>query len=220
MLRSVANAEPLDTYGLLIASTKAIVLGAVIAICCWISILMRQPGSLSPIWIASGVLAGVLITSARSTWRSYVFAAFVGNVLARLLAADPWHVAFGRGFASSLDAVLVAYAVLHFSGDVADPAKIKRVVCTATISTIGTTTLSGAIAALVQLAFGSSSFLAVFVPWFTSHSLGMVIFATLTVIARTQGVRLLGRPGHRIDLIVSIAFTALVCLAVFAQSRY
>ena len=220
MLRSVANAEPSGTDGLLTAFVKAVALGAVIAFCCWVSILMSQPGSLSPIWIASGVLAGVLITSARNTWRSYVFAAFVGNVLARLLSADPWHVALGRGFASSLDAVMVAFAILHFAGGAADPAKVKRIVCVAAISTVVATALSGAIAALVQVAFGTSSFHAVFVPWFVSHSLGMVIFATLTVIARTQGMRLLGRPGHRIDLVASTAFTGLVCLAVFAQSRY
>ena len=48
----------------------------------------------------------------------------------------------------------------------------------------------------------------------------MVIFATLTAVARAQGMRLLGRPGQRVELALWIVATALTCYGVFAQSRY
>ena len=181
---------------------------------------MRQPGSLSPIWIASGVLAGVLITSARSNWRGLVLAALTANVLVRVFSADAWQIALGRGFASTLDAVLVAFAIIHYAGDATDPANVKRVARVAVASTVGATALSAAIAASVQASFDRSSFWSMFMTWFASHTLGMVIFATLTVVACVMGTRLLGRPGHRIELALSIVLTAVTCLAVFTQSRY
>ena len=195
-------------------------MAAVIALCCWISILTRQPGSPSTIWIASGVLAGVLMTSDRSKWRGYVLAAFVANVLVRALYGDAWYLVVGRGLASTLDALIVAFALAHYVGDVTDTARIKHVARVATSSTLVACVLSGTIAATFQAWFGGSPFGPIFAAWFASHTLGMVIFATLTGVARTLRLRLLGRPGHRIELLLSIVLTAATCFAVFAQSRY
>ena len=217
---AAVNSLQTNPVGPLASLARASALGAVVALSCWVSILTRQPGSLSPVWIASGVLAGVLITSARSTWPGYLLVAFAANVLVRVLYADTWPVALGRGFASTLDAFLVAFALVHYVGDVTNPARVKRVAYIAIASTIGATALSGAIAAGVQAGFGTSSFGSVFKPWFASHTLGMVIFATLTVVARAQRMRLLGAPGHRIELALSVVLTALTTYAVFAQSRY
>ncbi|HEV2608556.1 MAG TPA: diguanylate cyclase [Xanthomonadaceae bacterium] len=56
--------------------------------------------------------------------------------------------------------------------------------------------------------------------WFTSHSLGMVIFANLTVVMRSQGWGLLGKAGRRTELAIMTALIAAVSLGVFTQSRY
>jgi diguanylate cyclase (GGDEF)-like protein/PAS domain S-box-containing protein len=64
------------------------------------------------------------------------------------------------------------------------------------------------------------SFGLAYATWFTSHTLGMVIFATLTVVVRSQGLGLLGKVGRRTELALVVALIAVVCLGVFTQSRY
>ncbi|HTA64026.1 MAG TPA: diguanylate cyclase [Xanthomonadaceae bacterium] len=214
------KAAPADAVGRIASIAKPIGVGAVVALSCWVSILTRIPGSLSTLWIASGVLTGVLVTSPRGTWRAYVLAGLAGNLIVRFLTGDAWYLILGRGIASTLDALLVAAALVHTVGDVTQPAQVKRVARVAVTSTIGACALSGAIATAAQTSFDGAPFAPMFVAWFVSHSFGMVIFATLTVTARAQGVRLLGRPGHRIALVLWMVLTALTCFVVFAQSRY
>jgi diguanylate cyclase (GGDEF)-like protein/PAS domain S-box-containing protein len=199
-----------------------IAVGAVIALCCWLSIhFMRQPDRLSTLWVASGVLAGVLATSARSTWRASVLAAFVANVIVRACNGDAWYSVLGLGVASTLDAFLLALALVYFVGDVTDPAKATRAARMVVISALVACAVSGAIvAAVLAVAGAPASSAVVFINWLTSHTLGMVVFSTLTVVARGQGMRLLGRPEHRVGLAISIALTAITSLAVFSQSRY
>ena len=205
-----------------VSIVQPIAMGVLIAMCCWLSIhFMRQPDRLSTLWIASGVLAGVLVTSARNTWRNCMLAAFVGNVLARAANGDAWASVFGLGIASTLDAFLVALTLAHYVGDVTDPAKAKLAARMLVGSAVVACALSGAGVFAVLAGFGASaSFEAPFTTWFISHSLGMIIFATLTVIARGQGVRLLGRPERRLGLALSVSLTAITCIAVFSQSRY
>ncbi|HTD28340.1 MAG TPA: MASE1 domain-containing protein, partial [Xanthomonadaceae bacterium] len=198
----------------------AIAVCALIAVCCWVSIHTRLPGGLSTMWIASGVLAGVLLTTARTTWRDVVLAAFAGNLIARAVHGDTWYSVLGLGFASTFDSVLLALVLVHSFGDIADPLKMKRVARVGIPSAVGACALSGLIVASVLAIFGASAFVPTFAQWFPSHTLGMVVFAPLTVIARAQGVRLLGKPGHRIALALSVALTAVTCLLVFSQSSY
>ncbi len=199
---------------------KAVAVGAVIALSCWISIHTRQPGGLSTLWISSGVLVGLLLTSPRASWPASILAAFVGNAVIRASQGDALYSVIGLGIASTLDACLVALVLVHAIGDVTDPAKVSRVGRIAVACAVVVCALSGAIAASVQAGFGDAPFLSVFTTWFASHTLGMVIFGTLTVVTRAQGRRLFGKREHRRELAFTIALIAAVCLAVFHQSRY
>ncbi len=217
---SAANTTPGKAGGSLASMAKPLAVAALVMVSCWISIHTRQPGSLSTLWIASGILAGILMTSPRDAWRACVLAAFAGNLLVRAAQGDAWYSALGLAFASTLDAYLVALVLIRYVGDVTNPAHVGRVAVVAGVSAIGACALSAAIAASVHSAFGASPFGRVFATWFASHGLGMVIFATLTVVARAQGRRLLGRPGHRIEFACTILLIAAVSFAVFHQSRY
>jgi len=214
---------PADAGSQLASIAKPFAVGALIALCCWLSIhYMRQPRGLSSLWIASGVLAGVLATSPRSKWRACLLAAFAGNMIVRAINGDAWYSVLGLGFASTLDAFLVAFALTQYVGDVTDPAKAKLAARLVLGSAVAACAVSGVIVAAVLTGFDptSSSCELVFAKWFTSHTLGMVVFSTLTVIARAQGKRLLGRPERRLSLALSVALTAITCMAVFSQSRY
>ncbi|HEV2608555.1 MAG TPA: MASE1 domain-containing protein [Xanthomonadaceae bacterium] len=108
----------------LIAKTFAV--GVLVALFCWISIrFTRQPGSTPTLWIASGILTGILLTSHRRLWPGYVLAALAGNVIVRVVIGDAWHAALGLAFASIIDSVPVAVALARWVGDVTDPARLK-----------------------------------------------------------------------------------------------
>ncbi|HTD28161.1 MAG TPA: diguanylate cyclase, partial [Xanthomonadaceae bacterium] len=115
---------------------------------------------------------------------------------------------------------LVAFALVHFVGDVADPANIKRVSRVAMCSTLVASALTAALSAGFQTLFDGAAFGELFATWLASHTLGMVIFATLTVVARVQGLRVLGRNGHRLDLAVSALLVAVSSWVVFTQTHY
>lgn len=200
---------------------KAAVLMALVAVSCWLSItLTRQPGSLSTLWIASGIVCGLLLTSPRPQWPVLLAVALAANLGARFLHGDAWYSVLGLGGASTLEAWLVAALIARRVADVNDPAQVRRIFVVATLSTLVACTLSAALAAWLVAQFRALAFGPAFLLWFAAHTLGMVIFATLVVIVRGQGRRLIGRRGRRRQLALAVALTAAVAVAVFAQSRY
>jgi diguanylate cyclase (GGDEF)-like protein/PAS domain S-box-containing protein len=200
---------------------KTIAVAMLVGLCCWISIrFTREPGGTSTLWIASGILTGIVVTSARRYWLGYVIAAFAANVIVRIAMGDAWHAAVGLGFASILDTIPVLAALAYLVGDATDLARINRSARVALGSTLAASAVSALVAAWVLALKGAMSFGFAYATWFTSHTLGMVIFGTLTVVMRSQGWRLVGRVGRRVEMALVLTLLGAVCLGVFTQSRY
>ncbi len=203
------------------AIARFTVLGILVALCCWFSIhLTRQPGVGATIWIASGLLTGVLLVSPRRLWLGYTIAAVAGNLIVRAAAGDAWYLVFGLGIASNLDACLVALALAYYVKDVSDPGKIKIVGWVAVLSSLGASAVAALLAATIAFISGVWSFWPVFFNWFSAHFLGMVVFATLTVVALQGGRRLFGKPSQRMELLLTTLLIAIVCFGIFTQSRF
>ncbi len=204
----------------LVSTTKSVALGALIALCCWISITYtREPGGTSALWIAGGILTGVLITSPRSLWAGYVLAAFVGNLSVRAMHGDDWYAVLNLGFASTLEAWIVATLLMRYVGDVTKMANLNRVSRIATASAMAAGAVSALFAALLHVRFGAVSFGSAYATWFISHTLGMLIFATFAVVVRVMDKRLLGRSGQRLQFVLTMAVIGAICLTVFSQTR-
>lgn len=200
---------------------QAALLALLAAFSCWLSITFtRTPGSVSTLWIASGLLVGVLLTSPRQSWPLFLGAAFAANLLTRMLHGDPAASVIGLGGASTLDGGLAAVLIAYFAGDVTATEQVRRSALIATASTLAACALSGVLATAILAAIDPGPYLWDGLVWFAAHVIGMVLFATLTVVVRHQGRRLLGRRGRRRELALIIALNACVCLLVFAQSRY
>ncbi len=205
----------------LVPVAKMLAMSTLVALSCWISLTFtRGPSGFPALWIASGLLIGILLTSERALWLGYVFAALLGNMAVRFAVGDSLYLALGLGIAGTLEAVVVAIAVSHYVGDATNPAKLGYAGRIATGSTLLACAASAVIAAFVASESRGISFEIAWAMWFASHTLGIVIFATLTVVVRALGWRLFGRVGHRAELVVTTLLTALVTFAVFAQSRY
>lgn len=200
---------------------RMVVLGAVVAFCSWWSIAFtRGPAGLSTLWIASGVLGGVLMTSSRRLWPAYLGAAFAAFIAVNVLSASSWPVSLALSSANTLEGFLLAWFLRRYVGDVTDASRIMRVAKVGSVSAVGACMLSAMTTAWVLGASFPGSRGLLFATCFASHCLGLVIFGTLTVVSRAQGKRLLGAPGRRAELALVIVLITLTCIAVFSQTRY
>jgi len=207
-----------ETLGL---AARTLVVGSLVGGATWLAItLFRPAGSVSIIWLGSGLLAGILLTSPYRAWVAYMVAALAANLLVRVLFGDAPPIAIGRGIASTLDAVVVAYALRYFVGDVRDPANLLRVAGVAVASTLLGCAASALIAATTSAALHHAEFASTFGAWFASHTLGMVIFATLTVVLRELDTKKIGHRSGQWKFARSMGLVAATTLGVFAQQRY
>ncbi|MEP6483797.1 MAG: diguanylate cyclase [Rudaea sp.] len=215
------TSDPISTPHHFATARGAAMLALLIGSLCWVSIsYTRQVGGLSNLWMASGVLTGVLLTTQRSRWNVYIVAALAGNLAVRILLGDAPPIASILAATSTFDAAAVAFLVRHFVGDVANTSKITSIAKTATAASLAACAASALCAALAGMIFLGHEFFAPFATWFAVHSIGMVIFATLTVVARLEGKLVFGRRGKRTELFLLIGLVAATSLGVFAQSRY
>jgi len=200
---------------------KAAVLAVAVAFCCWWSIAFtRGPAGVSTLWVASGVICGTLLISARQHWGVYLAAAFAASALVNLWHGAEPGVAIALSTANMLDAGLTAILVSRYVPDLAEMQSIRRTSAIAFGSTLAACMLSALIAASVLTRANAVGFGLLYRSWLISHVLGIVIFATLTVVASVEGRRLFGVPGRRIELALTLAMIVAACFAVFSAAGY
>ena len=186
----------------------------------WISIdLTRVAGSVASIWISNGVVVGLLLFRALPRWRATIAVAFGAELAARLLHGDPVMSSLNNALANSLEILAVAGAIRLRVPDITDPSRLLALSAIATGSTLVACAVSGAIAAFSASMQGGQSFGDVWVTWYTAHVIGMVIVATLVVVARREGRFLVGRRGRQLDFAACQGVLLATCTLVFLQSR-
>ncbi len=195
-------------------------LAIVVAVSCWTSLTFtRATGSVSTLWIPSGLLCGLLLTSRAERWAKCLFVAFAANLSVRLWLDITPVSAVILAAAGTFEAWFVATCVIRYAGSATNQEKIALIGTVATISTIVGCIISGIVAAATLTFVAHAKFLQILGTWLTSHVLGMVVFATLTVVGLSQGRRLLGRRERRIEYVLTILLIASISGAVFAQTQ-
>ncbi|UHQ18951.1 diguanylate cyclase [Lysobacter sp. KIS68-7] len=195
-------------------------MAAIVGASTWISIdLTRAAGSVSTVWIVSGIVVGVLLFQPFARWPATLAAAFAAELVARILHGDPMARSFVPAIANLLEIVLIAGAIRRRVPDITDPARLFTLATTATGSTLVACGISALLVATYAAIFRDRPFVEILLTWYTAHVIGMVIVATLVVVARRERSGLLGRPGKHLDFALC-AFALLgICAAVFLQDR-
>ena len=154
------------------------------------------PAGFSMLWVPSGLLFGMLLTSPRSDWLALVVAAFLGGMAANLTRNGIGYYSFALNLCNVFDAWFAARIVRAKVADVAQLATINRTLAIAFLAVViaGATSALGATLAHLVLLHQTHELLRPFTTWFGSHALGMVIFGALTVVVRIEGLRMLGPP--------------------------
>lgn len=196
-------------------------LALAIAVTAWLSIdLTRVRGGVSAIWVSNGLLLGALMRVPRSSWPLPFALAFAVNVAVRVLHDDAWVTSVGLSAINLLETWVMATAIRRRVPDVDDPARLLALSRVGTLSAVAAcllgATLSAGLLALVE----GGDFARIWITWFSAHLLGMVIVATLVVLALHRNFPLFGLPGRRLDLLLCVLALLAVCVLVFAQHRY
>jgi diguanylate cyclase (GGDEF)-like protein/PAS domain S-box-containing protein len=172
----------------------------------------RGSGELAAAWFGNGFLTGWLLSRPTSLWRWYLPAGLLAGVLARLFSASPPLLAVALGLADIVEVLIVAVAVRWTVPNIRDPRRWAELGGVATASTLVACAVSGLLASGANVLLGEGRFLAGFVSWYAAHVVGMVIFATATLVAHREGRTLFTAPGRR----WSFAATMLLVVAVSA----
>lgn len=186
----------------------------------WASLtLSRGPGELAAVWIGNGILVGWLLSRATAQWPGYVALAFAVEFAARLATAETIAQAAPISATNVVEVLMVAGGVRRFVPNVGDPKRWISLGGIATSTTLIACVTSGLIAASIIATLHSTSFVVDFITWFAAHVVGMVIFATSTLVVHREGKGLIAAPGRRWSFVLTMLLLAVVSLAIFL-SRY
>jgi diguanylate cyclase (GGDEF)-like protein/PAS domain S-box-containing protein len=188
-------------------------------------LLTRHTNNVATIWLPNGVVVGTLLSVPNRKWLRYMLIALAAYLAGQYLTGGGGLARFAStrpllGLVNGLEIMIVAGTVRHAFPQIADNTSFLMLGRIAVGATLVASVVSALLAgALLSLTLGASFWPAVDL-WFRSHLLGMVIVATLTLVALTQRSHILGVPGRRLLLLRDIALLVAVTLGVFAQSRY
>lgn len=185
----------------------------------WSIVFTRGPADLSMLWVSSGLVCGTLLTLPRGQWSAVVVVALASSLLANALTHGMSSLGVALSLGNTLDSWLVAWLVARRVRDPADLSVLQHSIAVAAFATIAACSLSAALAATaLQLSGAAESWPTLFRVWLTSHALGMAIFATLTITARTEGWRMLGQPGRRLELAATLVLIAVTTTVIFHRA--
>lgn len=186
----------------------------------WWSIhLAAGPSGFSMLWLPSGMLFGVLLTSPPRQWRGLLAVALLAFVAANLRRNGLSVLTLVLGLCNLLDAWLAARITAPRVKDAGQLATIGRTLRVAGVATLFACTLSALAAATARrlLSPHAPAFADLFETWLASHAIGMVIFGALAVITRIEGRRMLGPPARRLELAGTLLLITACAWLVFGQ---
>jgi diguanylate cyclase (GGDEF)-like protein/PAS domain S-box-containing protein len=183
----------------------------------WLSIeFSRGPGELAAVWFGNGVLTGWVLSRSSALWPFYLGAGLLADVMARVAVDTAWLPATTIGVSNLIEVLIVAVAVRRRVPDIGDPGRWIRLGGIATASTLIACAVSGVLASAANTWLQGGDFGISFVTWYAAHVVGMVIFATATLVVHREGFNLLAAPGRGWSFALSMLLIAVIGIAVFS----
>jgi diguanylate cyclase (GGDEF)-like protein/PAS domain S-box-containing protein len=193
-------------------------LTVLVGVAAWTTLrLATGADALSAVWIGNGILAGWLLSRPTRLWASYLSLGFAAEVTARVLAGDVGLQAAIVGACNVLEVAIVAGAVRRAVPDAGAREHWMRMAGVATASTLAACAISGVLAAGYAHLSHGSALLAYLMAWYASHVVGMVIFATSTLVLHRSGLRLLVPAGDRVAFCLNMLLIVVLTAAVFCS---
>ncbi|WP_162932197.1 sensor domain-containing diguanylate cyclase [Solimonas sp. K1W22B-7] len=190
-----------------------------VALSCWAAIALTPPeGRISSIWLANGLLVGLLAGTPAARWWPALVAGYGGNVFANVVAGDPLALALSLALCNSMEVALALGLLQHRLGPDCDLRRSGVLLQFGLFAVLLAPAASALLAATILSEHGGTGMLQVLAVWYPADVLGMAIVAPLVMTLRRPA----GRPldaGLRAWLPASALLVAMTVLA-FGVSRW
>lgn len=208
---------PRDTRLLLDRTVMALLIGAT----GWMfRSLALVPGDIAAVWASNGIFVGWLLSRPTKVWAGYVAAGFAADFAARWWSGTGVFAGTALSAFDLIEVMIVAGTVRRLVPDIGNPGHWIGLGWIATGSTLVACAVSGVLAAAVVSTANDVAFRTTFLTWYSAHVVGMVIVATLTLVAHREGIGVIDVPGRRWHFAGTMLLLALVTGTVFLQSTY
>lgn len=163
---------------------------------------MLGPGLTATLWVPSGLMLGILVTSERSEWLRYAAIAFVVDALIEYVIYDFSAVASCVvAFANVSEALFGATLVRWWCGYPFRFDSVRDILALPLLSAIPATTISATLGASTLALSGIQEFKPAWLLWWLGDAIGVLIVAPLFITLRSPEYTSLMRwPGHRVVL--------------------
>ena len=202
-------------------AARTVGLAVLVGIACWACVeLTRESGRIASIWIANGLLAGVILTSAPGRTPVLLLAGYCGNLVAALAQGDTLAVAISLCLCNTLEVALATLPLRRLPGVSADLTRRGALIRFGLLGVLCAPAVGGALASLIVVQAGTASFWEVFRVWYPADALGIAITTPLVMALRNSS------PVERAAcwrggwLLASLGLLVVATLATFCQSRY
>ena len=197
----------------------AILVAGLVGITAWLGIeLTRGEGRVSAIWIANGLLAGLVVTTDRSHWPLLFGSGFIGNVGANLFVGDPPLFAVLLALCNQLE-VLLGCTVFRALRPL-DPLSWQYHAKFLLGCAIAGPLLSALPVSFILAQLHGTSSADEMGIWLPAHMLGMATFTPLVVNLRTSDYDAMLGKGAILRSAIVFATVGFLTAAVFSQPSY
>src|SRR5262245_65615603 len=143
--------------------------------------LLAKPSDVAVFWPASGIAAAILIAAGRRVGVALVVGVVVGTVAANLMSDRSVATSILKGFCNAGEAVLLAWLLERWFGRPFTFGDLRRVAGLLTAATLATAASAIGGAATMTLFHTAAPFWDVWLTWFLSDGIGIVVVAPLVI---------------------------------------
>ena len=179
----------------------------------------RAYGQVTPIWLANGFLAALLLAAPSRRWPAFLAAGLVGAIAAAAHAGDsPLTIALLTP-ANMVQTWLAAFAVRRVTGEAIDLARPRDMLAFILLGGVAAPLLAAPPAAMIHTLLRGGEMLSNTVNWTLGDMLGMLTTTPCLLVLIRAPTYIRERPLTR-DGLFSILLCSVVTLGVFAQGLY
>ena len=194
----------------------AIAVGVVYFLTARLGLALLAPSDVAVFWPAAGVAAGVLITLGRPALPALVIGVVAATVAANLLSDRNLLTALLKGFCNAGEPVLAAWLLKRWGGQPFTLGSLRRVLDFLAAAALAAAASAVAGAIIMISLHTTAPFLSVWLAWFLSDGLGIVIVAPLLI----AGGELRFNLPSRNKLVEGVGVLALLALTtVYVRSH-
>ncbi|HSW15049.1 MAG TPA: PAS domain-containing protein, partial [Solimonas sp.] len=157
-------------------------LGVLIGLSCWAGIALTQMGDrVASVWLANGLLTGILLRMPSQRWPPALLVGLGGNVIANLIAGDGTVLALGLALCNSVEVLIAVILLRRRLGPDCDLRQGPALAHFALVAIVLAPLCSSLLAAAMLAQANGQAMLSILAVWYPADALGMALVVPLVL---------------------------------------